>query len=254
MILTVDVGNTNIKIGGFDNEKLVFIARLYTNIFKTSDEYTIQLHDILRINRCNSSQFDGAIISSVVPPLSDVIKKAVSDLINKKRVLLISPGIKTGLNIKIDNPAILGSDMVCAAVAAVSKYPLPCIVVSLGTATAIFAIDKDGAFLGCTLHPGIAISLEVLAGKTAQLPHLSLASPSKVIGTNSADSIRSGIVYGTASMIDGVVQRMQEEMGCTQSIIGTGGYMEEIIPHCKSEIITDENIVFEGLKIIYHKN
>lgn len=255
MILTVDIGNTNIKVGAWDKDTLVFVSRLQTNQLRTSEEYAIALLDLFLLNACNSSQFDGAILSSVVPPLSRPLLHAVRTVIQSPRIYVVSPGLKTGLNIKIDDPASLGGDIVCAGVAAIEKYPLPCIVLSLGTATTLFVIDKDGACIGGTVAPGVSISLEALSQRAAQLPYISLQEPARVIGTNTVDSMRAGIVYGTAGMLDGLIERIQEEIGDDNtSVVACGGVAADIIPHCKCPIQLDDNLVLEGLKLIYYKN
>lgn len=254
MILAVDIGNTNIKVGAWDNEQLVFVSRLHTNTIKTQDEYAINLVDLFRLNGCNAAQFDGAIIASVAPVLSPVFKAAVSAVLQTKRVYLISPGLRTGLNIKIENPATLGADMVCCAVAAAAKYPLPCIIISMGTATAIFALDKDGAFIGGSVAPGILISMEALASRTAQLPHISLDSPGALIGANTVECMKSGAIYGSACMIDGMVRKMRRELGGEAGLVACGGLAQMIVGHCEEQIIFDDSLVLEGLKLIYEKN
>lgn len=254
MILTIDIGNTNIKVGAWDKERLVFVSRLQTNPLRTGDEYAITLQEIFRLNDYNASQFDGAILSSVVPQLSLPLRDAVRSVIQSRRVYLVSPGLKTGLNIKIDDPSTLGADIVCAGVAAINKYPLPCIIVSLGTATAVFAIDREGAYLGGAVAPGVTISLDALAQRTAQLPYISLDEPAGVIGTNTINSIKSGIVYGTADMLDGLIRRMKKEIGEDAAVIACGGIAHQIIRHCSEPMTIDDHIVLEGLKIIYHKN
>lgn len=254
MILTVDVGNTNIKIGAWDNDKIVFVSRLQTNTLKTQDEYAVNLIDIFRLNDCNAAQFDGAIISSVVPPLSLPIKDAIRTVIQTKRVYLVSPGLKTGLNIKIDNPATLGADMVCCAVAALARYKPPCIIIGMGTATAIFALDRGGAFIGGAVAPGVAISLEALARQTAQLPHISFDAPGDLIGANTVDCMKSGSVYGSACMLDGMIRRMKKQLGDDTTTVACGGISSFIIPYCEEEIIFDDLLVLSGLKIIYDKN
>jgi type III pantothenate kinase len=254
MILAVDIGNTNIKIGAWDGRKLVFVSRLMTNTLKTQDEYAVSLLDILRLNDCNASQFDGAIISSVVPPLSLSIKNAVSSVLQTSRVYIVSHGLKTGLNIRIENPSVLGADSVASAVAAAAKYPLPCIVISMGTATVISAIDAAGAYIGCSVAPGVVISMEALAEKTAQLPHIALDTPGALIGVNTVESMKSGSIYGAACMLDGMVGRMKKDLGGTASVVASGGIAQAVIPHCGEEIIFDDTLVLEGLKIIYDKN
>lgn len=255
MILAVDIGNTNIKIGAWDDEKLVFVSRLQTNTRKTQDEYAVNLIDIFRLNDYNAAQFDGAIISSVVPLLSLPFKGAIQAVIQTKRVYIVSPGLKTGLNIKIENPATLGADMVCCAVAAAAKYPLPCIIISMGTATALFALDKTGAFLGGAVAPGVVISLEALAKKTAQLPHISLDSPGALIGANTVDCMKSGSIYGAACMLDGMLRRMKRELGGEDvTVVAGGGIAPFIIEYCEEKIVFDDALVLEGLRIIYAKN
>ncbi|WRS26507.1 type III pantothenate kinase [Oscillospiraceae bacterium MB08-C2-2] len=254
MILAVDIGNTHIKVGAFDNERLVFVSRLQTNRLKTEDEYAANLVDIFRLNDCNSNQFDGAAISSVVPPLSTTIRSAVEKVIRSQRVYLVSPGIKTGLNIKIDNPSTLGSDLVCAAVSAQSRYSLPCIMISMGTATVITAIDREGYFRGGAITAGINISLEALSLNTSQLPHISLESVESIIGSNTVDSMKSGAIYGTASMLDGMIARFKLEVGEDASVVADGGLAQYIIPHCHEDIILDDALVLDGLRLIYKKN
>lgn len=254
MILTVDIGNTNIKVGAWDGDELVFVSRLQTNTLRTQDEYAINLLDIFRLNDCNHAQFDGAILSSVVPPLSLPLKAAVRAVLQTRRVHLVSPGLRTGLNIKIDDPATLGGDMVCAAVAAIGKYPLPCIIISLGTAITMSAVDKDGMYLGCSVNPGIGISMEALSDRTAQLPHISLDKPGAVIGPNTIDAMKSGAIYGTASMLDGMIDRMQEELEGEVTVAACGGIAPYIVTHCRHKILVDDSLVLEGLKMIYHKN
>ena len=254
MIMAVDIGNTHIKMGAWDEDSLVFVSRLQTNLLRTRDEYAIDLLNILRLQECNSTQFDGAIISSVVPALSRTVQEAVGEVVQTKRIYLVGPGLKTGLDIKIDDPATLGSDMVCAAVAALHKFTMPCIIISMGTATAVFALDKDGAFLGGSVCAGVNISLEALSRRTAQLPLISLEEPGNVIGTNTVDSIKSGVIYGTAGMLDSMVERFEAEIGPVKTIVACGGHARHIVPHCRREVILEEQLVLEGLRLIYHKN
>jgi len=254
MIMAVDIGNTHIKMGAWDEDSLVFVSRLQTNLLRTRDEYAIDLLNILRLQECNSTQFDGAIISSVVPALSRTVQEAVGEVIQTKRVYLVGPGLKTGLDIKIDDPATLGSDMVCAAVAALHKFTMPCIIISMGTATAVFALDKDGAFLGGSVCAGVNISLEALSRRTAQLPLISLEEPGNVIGTNTVDSIKSGVIYGTAGMLDSMVARMKELLGEDTFVVASGGLAGPITGYCRQKIHVDELLVLEGLRLIYHKN
>lgn len=253
MILTVDIGNTNIVLGGFKDDELVFVSRLQTNKYKMPDEYSIDFKALLSLYGYSPDMFNGAIISSVVPPLLPTLKSAVSNLF-KCRVLTVTPGTKTGLNIKIDNPGILGADLVCGAVAAMSRYKMPCIIVDLGTATKFSVLDKESFFMGVSIMPGVKISLDALSKQTAQLPHIEFDDTHNVIGTNSIDSMRSGIVFGTASMIDGMIERLNKEIGEPATVVVTGGIASNIVPHCKSKIVFDENLLLYGLKDIYFKN
>ena len=255
MILTVDVGNTNIKVGAWNRGNLAFVSTIQTNRFATSDEYAAKLLDTFQLYSFNSTQFDGAIVSSVVPQITNNISFAIQRVIRVPKVIIVSPGLKTGLNIKIDDPATLGSDMVCSGVATIAKYELPAIILSLGTATAMFAINEKAEFLGGTLSPGLGISLEALSSRAAQLPHISLDQPKEVIGTNTVDSMTSGVMYGHACMIDGLIRKMGQELGTDKpTVIASGGIAPVLIPLCEEKIILNDNLVLEGLKIIYNKN
>ena len=253
MILAVDIGNSNIVLGCFEDEKILFIERLSTNRNSTELEYTILFKNILELNNLYDQEFDGAIISSVVPGLTHTLRDAVTRLTGKP-AMVVGPGIKTGLKIKLDNPAQLGSDRVADAVAAIHEYPCPLIIVDMGTATTISAIDRDKNFLGGIIIPGLKASLDSLTSRTSQLPNISLDPPKKVIGSNTVDCMRSGIIYSNASSIDGVIERIEEELGEKCTVISTGGMSKTIIPYCKREIILDDMLLLKGLMIIYHKN
>ena len=231
MILTIDVGNTNTVIGGFDDDKLVFESRIATNNSRMEDEYAIALADILRLYGHDASEIGGAILSSVVPPVTSQLKGAVEKVCGC-RVMTVGPGIKTGLNIKIDEPASLGADLAAVAVGAKEHYPLPAIVIDMGTATKILAVDKTGAFIGGIIAPGVKISNEALAAQTASLPLISISSaPIKtVIGTNTIDCMRSGLLYGAAFMVDGMIEHFEQEIGEKCTVIATGGFSSTIKP------------------------
>lgn len=261
MILTVDIGNTNIVLGGYEKGRQVFSSRMPTDRAKMRDQYAVDLLQVMRLYDLSPDQFQGAAISSVVPQLQSRMRDAVEMVLTNRgsrplegKILTVSPGMKTGLNIKIDNPAQLGSDMVCSSVAALAHYPLPSIVVDLGTATKISALDLRGQMIGCSIMPGVMIGLEALSARTAQLPQIDLQAPVRVIGTNTVDSMRSGIILGTASMIDGMAQRCQEELGEGLTVIATGGLAEDIVPYCRCRPIYNPNICLEGLLLIYEKN
>jgi len=253
MLLCVDIGNTNIVLGAYDDDKLQFVARCVTDKKRTADQYAVELCAILALHSCGRDVFDGAIISSVVPPLLPAIKEAIRIALGCK-AMTVSPGVKTGLNIKIDNPAILGSDLVCGAVAAITAYKPPCVLIDMGTATKISGIDKFGSFVGCSILPGIGISLDALSSGTAQLPHIEFDTASNIIGTNTIDSMRSGVVFGTASMIDGMIRKYRSVLGEDATVIATGGFSSVIIPFCETQINVDPYLVLDGLRTIYYKN
>ncbi len=253
MILTVDIGNTNIVLGGFSNDELTFVARIATNVAKTEDEYATKIRSVLALHGVDKAELKGAIISSVVPPLNTVIKKAI-EYVYDVTPLLVGPGIKTGINIRCDNPATVGADLICACVATHHLYGSPSLIIDMGTATKMMVMDKTGAFIGVSIIPGVKIALDALSGGTAQLPQISLEAPPSVLGKNTVECMRSGVVFGNASMLDGMIDRFNEEMGETLPVYATGGLASNIITHCKHEIKLDENLLLKGLYIIYQKN
>ena len=253
MLLAIDVGNTNIKIGVFNGDSLLFQARLSTDRLKTEDEYAVSFKNILDIHKVLIGDIKGSIVSSVVPGISYNIKKAVA-LLTGVTPLEVGPGIKTGLNIKIDNPAILGADLVVSCVAALNIVKTPCIIVSMGTATTFSVIDTNRVMRGGAIMPGVAVSLNALTHTSSLLPSVGFDMPKKVIGTNTEDSMRSGCILGTASMIDGMCDRIEEELGASCSVIATGGLSRMIVPHCKRDIRIVSTLMMDGLKIIYDKN
>ena len=253
MVLAVDIGNTNIVLGGFVEDKLSFVARIATNANKTEDEYATKIKSILALHEVDRKELKGAIISSVVPPLTRVMSDAVK-MVYGIEPLLVGPGIKTGINIHCDDPSTVGADLICACVAANSVYGSPSLVIDMGTATKMMVIDKSGTFIGVSIIPGVNIALKALASGTAQLPQISLEAPKSVIGKNTADCMRSGAVFGNASMIDGMIDRFNDEMGYELKAVATGGLSKTIIKHCKHEIIHDADLVLKGLNILYKKN
>ena len=253
MILAVDIGNSNIVLGCFENDQILFIERLSTNQNSTELEYTILIKNILELNNLSHRAFEGGIISSVVPSVTHTVQAAMTRLTGKP-VMVVGPGIRTGLKIKLDNPAQLGSDRVADAVAAIHEYPCPLIIIDMGTATTISAIDGNKNFLGGMIIPGLRVSLDSLTTRTSQLPKISLDPPKRVIGSNTIDCMRSGIIYSNASSIDGVVEKIEEEIGEQCTVIFTGGLAKVIIPYCKRKIIIDDQLLLKGLMIIYNKN
>jgi type III pantothenate kinase len=255
MLLAIDIGNTNMTVGFYDDKKLVSTVRLSTDSRRTADQYAVELGAVAGLQKIDITNVDGAIISSVVPDLTASVKKAVKLLcgVNAK---VLGPGLKNGLNIRIDNPAQLGADLVAGAVAAISSYELPCLVMDLGTATKISVIDSNGVYRGCTISAGVAISLKALAGSAAQLPTVDLdinVCPS--YGTNTISSMQAGIILGTASMLDGLCDRIEESLGeKIATVVSTGGYAEQITKHCRRKHIFVPSLILDGLRIIYEKN
>lgn len=254
MIFAVDVGNTNIVIGVYDENKLIFTSRLATDSSKMEDQYAVVFSQIMNLYDCDPSTIEGAIISSVVPQLIPLLKSSIKKLFGCKACVVSS---KLNLNIKIsvDNPSALGADLICGAVGAVKKYPLPCIIFDLGTATTVCAIDENGYLLGGSIIPGVGISLKALSSSTAQLPYIKIDEfDGKIIGTNTVDSMRSGIILGTASMLDGMTERYKTILGEECSVIATGGLAPSIVPFCKNEIVVDSNLLIDGLLELYKIN
>ena len=253
MILTIDMGNSNIVIGGIDDSQTYFVERVTTNRGKTDLEYAVNIKSILEIYNVPVSSIEGAILSSVVPPLNNTILSAVEKICGF-RPMLVGSGMKTGLNIIMDNPKTVGSDMIVDAVAAIRDYPCPIIIIDMGTATTMSVIDRSGNYIGGVILPGLKVSLDSLSGKTAQLPYISLETPGKVIGKNTIDCMRSGIMYGNAAMLDGLIDRMEEEIGEKATIITTGGLARLVTPLCHHSIDFEEDLLLKGLLILYEKN
>lgn len=253
MILAIDIGNTNIVVGCMNDDKIEFTARISTDRAKTSDEYAVLVQNLFMVNRFPLSKIEGGIISSVVPELSAVLQEAVKK-VTGKRALTVSSGLKTGLNILIDNPAQLGSDLVVDAVAACAEYPKPILIFDMGTATTLSVIDAGGNYIGGMIIPGVRIAIEALSKRTSQLPHISLEAPKKITGTNTVDCMKSGAIFGSAAMIDGLIARAEEQLGRRAASVATGGLAHYIIPYCKRKIISDNNLTLKGLQIIYKKN
>lgn len=253
MILTVDIGNTNITLGGFKNDSLEFVARISADTKRTSDEYAAKIKSVIELRGASASLVTGAIISSVVPPLNAVIKQALM-LICGCEPITVGPGVKTGVNIHCDTPSSVGTDLICSCVAVHHLYGSPALIIDMGTATKMMVLNEKGAFIGVSIIPGVIMGLTALAEGTAQLPKVSLEKPVSVISKNTSDCMISGAIYGNASMVDGMIDRINEEIGDPLPVFATGGLASTIIPHCKHEITLDENLVLKGLNILYKKN
>ena len=255
MFLTFDVGNTNINIGLYDKEELKVVTRLSTDRKRTPEQYAIEIKAIFDLHGEDISNADGAIISSVVPELTACMKAAVK-LLTGANALVLGPGLKNGLNIKIDNPAQLGTDLVAGAVGALKKYPMPCLVLDLGTATKISVLDGKGVYRGCAIGAGIGVSMNALAGSASLLPSVGLdGSDCPSYGTNTVDSMRAGFILGTAAMLDGMCGRIEQSLGeKVATVVATGGLAPAVIKYCTTDIINEPTLILEGLKYIYLRN
>ena len=253
MILTIDIGNSNIVLGGVRDEEIVFEARLRTEPTKTSDQYCVDLKILMEVYGVASADIEGTIIASVVPQVLNSMRTAVQKLTGKVP-LVVGPGLKTGLNILLENPGQTGADLVVADVAALREHKPPLIVIDMGTATTMSVLDKNGAHIGGCIIPGVKISMDALTDRTALLPGLQLDQPKKAIGRNTIDAMRSGIMMGTACMLDGMVERMEAELGCKTTVIATGGIAKFIVPMCKTPMIYDKDLIIKGLAALYRDN
>ena len=253
MLLAIDIGNTNIVIGVIEEDVIRFEARIATDQVRTSDQYGVEIKNVLEAYGVSKDEIEDCIISSVVPPVFNSVKTGVVKVIGKQP-MVVGPGLKTGLNINVDVPSQVGSDRIVIAVAALAEYKPPMILMDLGTATTIEVVEPGNMYLGGVIFPGVKISLDALTSRAAQLPGISLDKPKNIIGRNTVDCMRSGMMYGTAAMIDGIVERIEEELGHKSTLIATGGLAQFITPLCKREIILERDLLLKGLNIIYKKN
>ncbi len=254
MLLAIDIGNSNVVFGCLNEKnKVVRQFRMVTDLKKTEDEYAASMFGILQFNGLNCGNIEGAIICSVVPPLTEIFRTAVEKIIGV-RALVVGAGLKTGLNIMIENPASLGSDIVAASVAAMCEYPLPVIVFDMGTATTITVVDQGNKYIGGAIVPGVALSMNALSSGTSLLQKVPIEPPKKCINTTATESMQSGAVFGTACLMDGMIDRFEQELGRKASLVATGGLAKKIVPHCTHKIHYQEDLVLKGLAIIYHKN
>ncbi len=253
MLLAIDIGNTNLVIGCIENDRILFKARIATDRTRTSDQYGVEIKNMMEAYGVRISDIDDCIISSVVPPVFNSVKTGVIKVIGKQP-MVVGPGLKTGLNIHVDVPSQVGSDRIVIAVAALAEYRAPLVLMDLGTATTIEVVEPENRYVGGIILPGVRVSLDALTSRAAQLPAISLDTPKSLIGKNTVDCIRSGMMYGTAAMIDGLLDRIEEELGHSSTIIATGGMAQFVIPLCNREIILEKDLLLKGLNIIYQKN
>lgn len=253
MILAIDIGNTNIVLGGMEEDQILFEARMATDTIKTSDQYRLELKNMLELFSVQLDSVESVIISSVVPPVLNSFRTAIRKLMGLEP-LIVGPGIRTGLNIRMDNPQEIGADLVAAAVAAIHEYGAPLLIVDMGTATTITAIDAKKTYIGGCICPGVMISLDALTSRTAQLPGITLAEPKCAIGRNTIDSMQSGVMFGAAAMLDGLLDRLEAEMGTPVTVVATGGIARFVTPLCRRKIQYDRDLLLKGLAILYRQN
>lgn len=253
MLLAIDIGNTNIVLGCIRDDEIIFKARIATDRLRTSDQYGVEIKNMLEAFGVFKEEIADCIISSVVPPVFNSVNTGVQKVIGKKP-MVVGPGLKTGLNIHMDIPSQVGSDLIVAAVAALAEYPAPLVLIDMGTATTIEVIEPDNVFEGGLIFPGMMVSLNSLTSNTAQLPGISLDKPRHVVGKNTVDCMRSGMMYGTAAMLDGLIDRIAEELGHESTVIATGGLAQFVVPLCKHNMILEKDLLLKGLNILYKKN
>ncbi|RUS48303.1 type III pantothenate kinase [Cohnella sp. AR92] len=253
MILVVDVGNTNIVLGLYEGRTLKEHWRLSTNRSSTVDEYGIMLTNLFRIAGVSSEEIEGVILSCVVPPLMPTLERLFQKYAGQE-ALVVGPGIKTGLNIRYENPKEIGADRIVNAVAGIEKYGSPLVVVDFGTATTFDYIDPTGTYQGGVIMPGIGISAEALYQRASKLPRIELSKPRHVIGKNTVAAMQSGIIFGYAGQVDGIVNRIRKEYGITPKVVATGGLAEMIASETERIDAVDPMLTLEGLRIIYERN
>lgn len=253
MLLAIDIGNTNIVIGVIREDEILFKARIATDRLRTSDQYGVEIHNMLQVFNIRKEDITDCIIASVVPPVFNSVYTGVIKVIGKQP-LVVGPGLKTGLNIHVDIPSQVGADRIVAAVAALAEYKAPLVLIDMGTATTVEVVEPENVYMGGVIFPGVMVSLDSLTSRAAQLPGISLDKPKNVIGRNTVDCMRSGVMYGTAAMLDGLIDRIAEELGHSSTIIATGGMAQFIVPLCRHEIILEKELLLKGLNVLYKKN
>lgn len=253
MILTIDIGNSTIVLGGVQEQEICFECRINTDRVKTSDTYCIDLKTLFEIYGVELGTIEGVIIASVVPQVLNSVRTAIRKLLGTEP-LVVGPGLKTGLNIKLENPGQMGADLVAAGVAALREHKPPLVIIDMGTATTMSVLDPEGAHLGGCVCPGLRISLEALTGRTSLLPGIQLDSPRQAIGRNTADAMRSGVMYGNAAMLDGMIDRFREETGWDFTVVATGGLAKRVVPLCRHRIVYDRHLIIKGLAALYRDN
>lgn len=253
MLLVMDVGNTNVVIGIFKGDQLIHQWRIATDRNKTEDEYGTLIKMFLRDENISVEEIEAVIISSVVPPLNFALERMVKKYF-KLKPMIVGPGIKTGLNIKYDNPKEIGADRIVNAVAAVAEYGNSLVIVDFGTATTFCLVNDEGNYLGGAICPGINISMEALYQNASKLPKVEFAKPESVVGRNTVMAMQSGLYYGYVGLVDGIANRMKQQLSKPGKVIATGGLAEYISKDSATIDIIDPHLTLKGLRIIYERN
>lgn len=253
MLLALDIANTNIKIGLFQGEELNATWRIATSVQRMPDEYAMIMLNFLRHQGINTADINEGAMSCVVPPLLTTFNELFHKYFNIDP-LAIGPGVKTGVRIRMDNPREVGADLIANAAASLHLYKLPVIVVALGTATAFATVSKDGDYLGGVIAPGIGISADALYNRAAALPRVELTRPKTTIGPNTIAAMQSGIIFGYAGLVDGIVTRIKEELGDSATVVATGGYADIIAREAKTINVVNPDLTLIGIKTIHDMN
>ena len=253
MLLAIDIGNSNITIGCIQGEEICSEVRIATDRARTSDQYGVEIRNMLEASGTHKEDIRDCIISSVVPPVFNSVWAGVYKMIGL-RPLVVDASMDTGLELCLDMPSQVGADRIVVAVAALERYEAPLIIIDMGTATTMEVVEPGARYMGGVIIPGVRVSLDALTGRTAQLPAISLGRPGQVVARNTADCMRSGIMYGTACMLDGMIDLMRDELGHESTVIATGGLAPFITPLCRHEIHLEPDLLLRGLSILYRRN
>ena len=253
MILALDIGNTHIVLGCMEGRRIRYLCRMATNRLTTGAEYAVTISRLLEFGHIAPDAFDGAIISSVVPQVTRSLSEAVK-MLTGVEPMVVGPGIRSDLTVRLDDPATLASDLLVAAVGALDQFRPPLLLIDMGTATTVTVVDENGAFRGGAILPGANLSLAALYGNTALLPDIPLSVPDKAIGTNTVSCMQSGCILGAALLLDGMIDRMEAELGQKATVVATGGLAHCIVPICTHEILLNEDLLLYGLAVLYEKN
>lgn len=251
MLLALDVGNTNITLGVFDGDKLLFVSRMATDASRMEDQYAIELRDILHLYGVRRANITGAVLSSVVPKLTGYLSHGVEKLFSVKPLLVDYQTARELLPIAISQPETTGPDLIAGCIGAKARYSCPCIVVDLGTATTLAVVDQQGVMVGGAIVPGVGVSLDALTHRAALLSSVSLEPPAHVVGKDTAQCLQSGVLYGAAAMVDGLCDRMEEELGVPCRVIATGGLARLVVSHCRRKVECCDTLLLDGLKVLF---